>query len=111
MSALPPGFAALEPFVDRWALPTSAERAALRGAATPEEREAFFAAAAPLMEGALDLLDRRPLADHDAGEQRLMQLMLSLAHVAMAVEIQGKDEAKGTPWRERMRITRAPADA
>jgi hypothetical protein len=28
----------------------------------------------------------------------------------MAVEIQGPDEVKSAPWRERMRITRAPAD-
>lgn len=111
MTGLPQGYEALEPFVAHWAVAGSAERACLRADSTAEEREAFFAAAAPLMEGALDLLDRRPLADHDAREQRLMQLMLALAHVAMAVEIQGKDEPKGSPWRGRMRITRAPADA
>lgn len=111
MTGLPQGYEALEPFVGHWAVTSSAERARLRAESAADEREAFFAAGAPLMEGALDLLDRRPLADHGAEEQRLMQLMLSLAHVSMAVEIQGKDEPKGTPWRGRMRITRSPADA
>jgi hypothetical protein len=36
--------------------------------------------------------------------------MLALAHVALAVEIQGPDEVKSAPWRDRMRITRSTAD-
>lgn len=107
---LPAGFTALEPFVARWAVAGSALRAALRGTSTPEERETFFAAAAPLLDRALDHLDSRPLAQLAGPDERLMNLMLSLAHVAMAVEIQGPDEVKSTPWRERMRITRSPAD-
>lgn len=109
-SSLPADFAVLEPFVERWALPTTAERAARRTASTPEERESFFAAAAPLLEGALDHLDGRPLDAFSAGEQRLMGLMLSLAHVALAMEIQGPDETKSAPWRDRMRIVRSTAD-
>jgi hypothetical protein len=109
-AALPDGFAALEPFVARWAVEGSSRRASLRTASTAEEREAFFAAASPLLDTALDHLDQRPLYDLDAAERRLMNLMLSLAHVAMAVEIQGPDEAKSAPWRDRMQITRAPAD-
>jgi len=109
-TSLPAAFTVLEPFVERWALPTTAERAALRTASAPEEREAFFAAAGPLLEPALDHLDRRSLGAFTAEEQRLMDLMLSLAHVALAVEIQGPDEAKSAPWRDRMRIVRSPAD-
>lgn len=108
---LPPDFAALEPFVARWAVAGSAERAGLRGAASPEEREAFFGAAGPLLEPALDYLDSRPLAELDAAEERLMTMMLSFAHVAQAVEIQGPDESGGARWRARMRITRTPADS
>ena len=107
---LPPDFAVLEPFAARWSVANSADRAALRGASSAEERQMFFAAAGPLLEPALDYLDARPLAGLDAAEQRLMALMLALAHVAQAVEIQGPDESGGTAWRERMRITRAPAD-
>lgn len=107
---LPPEFAALEPFAGRWAVRGSANRAALRTASAPEEREAFFAAASPALDRALEYLDARPLNALAATEARLMDLMLSLAHIALAVEIQGPDEAKSAQWRDRMRITRSPAD-
>ncbi|QIG81040.1 hypothetical protein [Stakelama tenebrarum] len=110
MSALPQGFETLEPFVDQWAVAGSAERAARRDASTAEARETFYAAASPLLTSALDRLDGRPLAEHDASETRLMQLMLSLAHVALAVELQQDDEPKHQPLRREMRITRTPAD-
>lgn len=109
-SLLPADFAVLEPFVDRWALATTADRAARRSASTAEEREAFFAAASPLLDPALDYLDGIALDAFSPSEQRLMDMMLSLAHVALAVEIQGPDEVKSAPWRDRMRINRSPAD-
>jgi selenocysteine lyase/cysteine desulfurase len=109
-SSLPADFDVLEPFAERWALPTTAERARRRTASTPEEREAFFAAAAPLLDPALDHLDTIAFDAFSAQERRLMDLMLSLAHVALAVEIQGPDEAKSAPWRDRMRINRSTAD-
>jgi hypothetical protein len=109
-TSLPGGFAELEPFVGRWAVPGTAARAALRTGSTAEEREAFFAVASPLMGSALDYLDARPLDAFTPADQRLMDLMLSLAHVALAVEIQGPDEAKSAPWRDRMRISRSTAD-
>lgn len=109
-TSLPADFAGLEPFVERWALATTAERAARRTASTPEQREAFFAAAAPLLDPALDRLDGIALGAFAAEDQRLMDLMLSLAHVALAVEIQGPDETKSAPWRDRMRIDRSTAD-
>jgi hypothetical protein len=110
MSVLPEGFAALEPFVDRWAVEGAANRAQLRGTSSDDERSAFFAAAQPLLGAALDRLDATPLAGFDAAEQQLMNLMLSLAHVSLAVEIQAGDEARHARMRERMVITRAPAD-
>jgi hypothetical protein len=109
-TSLPADFVVLEPFVERWALATTADRAARRTATTPDEREAFFAAAGPLLDRALDHLDAIPLGAFSPEEQRLMNLMLSLAHVALAVEIQGSDEAKSAPWRDRMRIERSTAD-
>lgn len=110
-TSLPAEFAVLEPFVARWARGTTAERAALRTASTADEREAFFAAAGPLAAAALDHLDARALGSFSPQEQRLMDLMLSLAHVALAVEIMGPEEAKSAPWRDRMRIVRSTADA
>ena len=108
--SLPPAFAALEPFVEQWSLETTAERAARRSASTAEEREAFFAAASPLLDAALAHLDAGPLGALAPADERLMNLVLSLAHVALAVEIQGPDEATSAPWRDRMRIHRSTAD-
>jgi hypothetical protein len=108
---LPSGFETLEPFVAQWALGTSAQRAAQRSQSTAAEREEFFKAAAPLMDAALDYLDGRELGTLNLQDQKLMDLMLSLAHVALAVEIQGPDETKSAPWRDRMQITRSAADS
>jgi hypothetical protein len=107
---LPPGFAALEPFVPQWSLSRTAERAARRSNSTTAEREFFFAAATPSLDAALDYLDERGLRSLSPEDERLMNLMLSLAHVALAVEIQGPDETRSAPWRDRMRIDRSTAD-
>lgn len=109
--SLPQGFAALEPFVAQWAVEDTAQRCEMRGSSTQEEREAFFAAATPLLDAALEYLDGQPLHSLAGADARLMKLMLALAHVALAVEIQGMDEEKGTPWRKRMKVTRSSADA
>lgn len=108
---LPAGFEALEPFVARFAVSGTAARAARRGESTPEEREAFHAAASPLVGKALDLLDTKPVDSLDGAEKRLMDLVLMFAHVALAVEVQGPDESRHAELRKYMRITRSPADA
>jgi hypothetical protein len=103
---LPDGFEPLEPFVAAWAIASVSERATLRGRATAAERRAFYAVASGLLERALDYLDAKPLASLDDGEQRLMQLMLSLAHVALAEETLGDDEPEHARLRAFMPITR-----
>lgn len=110
MNALPHGFAVLEPFVAQWAVAGMAKRAALRSASTHNERQAFYEAAAPLLAQALDNLDAKPVNALDDKEQCLLNLCLSLAHVALAIESQGPDEDSHTPSRALMRITRAPSD-
>lgn len=107
---LPVGFEALEPFVERFAVAGTANRAQLRADVTPAEREAFHAAAKDLIAPALDLLDKKPLNGLDEREKRLLELTLSFAHVALAVEIQGPDEERHAELRAYMRITRSPAD-
>ena len=107
---LPDGFAALEPFAERWAGDTAAVRAHLRDSASFADAGAFYATAQPLVESALARLDAKPLANHDDGERRLMRLMLSFAHVSLAIEVQDREEAAHSKLREHMRITRAPAD-
>jgi len=111
MSMLPDGFAALEPFAERWSVDNAAARDRRRSDSGEEERQAFFAAATPMLDKALEQLDAKPLAEHDERERRLMHMMLTLAHIASAVESQGPDEAKHAVHRSAMRIMRAPADA
>lgn len=110
MSLLPAGFEALEPFAARWAIESAGERAVMRGDAPADERRAFYDAASPLLASALDHLDRKPLAELDESEKRLMRMMLSLAHVSIAEEIQKDDETRHAYFRTFMPVTRAPAD-
>lgn len=108
---LPQGFAALEPFVADWAVEGSAARAALRGSSRADARAAFYAAGRDLLRPALDHLDARGFAGMDEADGRLMNLMLSLAHVSLAVEMQGEAEEGHARMREFMRVTRTPAGA
>lgn len=108
---LPAGFEALEPYVERFALEGTANRARLRSESSEEERLAFHQAAHDKIAAALDLLDRKPVDELDGPEQTLMNLVLAYAHIALAVELQGPDEARHAAMREHMRITRSPADA
>lgn len=109
-SRLPEGFEALEGFVERWAIAGSAARDRLRGESAAAERVAFYNAARELLPSALTYLDRKPLGQFDDKEKRLMNLMLSLCHVAPAVEGQGDEEPKHAKMRAFMPITQAPAD-
>jgi hypothetical protein len=59
---------------------------------------------------ALEYLDRKPLDQFEGKDKRLMNLLLSLCHVSLAVEIQGDDEPKHSKARQYMKITKASAD-
>lgn len=107
---LPPGFDALTPFVAMWTVGTTAERAQLRTDCTAEQRRAFYDTAAPLLEPALAYLDARPLPDLDPADKRLLNLMLSLMHVQMAVEIHREMEPQHAAARATMTITRSVTD-
>lgn len=108
---LPTGFEALAPFADRWAISGSIARAARRGDADPADRAAFFAVAAPLLDAALAHLDNRPIDILPPAEQRLMDMMLTLAHVSLTEEILGDQEPAHARQRQLMRITQTPAGA
>lgn len=109
-TSLPPGFQALEPFAAKWAAPTTPERASLRDESTEAERLAFYEAAKPLISEGLARLDQKPIASFDDKETRLMNLLLSMAHITLAVESQGPDEEKHLKARRHLPITRASAD-
>ncbi len=110
LSRLPEGFAALEPFAGDWAIATSAARAARRDDSGAAEQEIFYNAARDFLDPALAMLDGKPLAKLDEKERRLLDLMLTFAHVSIAVEVQRDFEPQHTVMRRHMRITRTPAD-
>lgn len=109
-SALPPGFEDLEPFVEQWAATSTRERDRRRSDSRPEDRTTFFHAAKDLIDPALTLLDQKPFESLSEQEERLMDLVLGFAHVAMAVEIHGDNEQRHARLRNQMSITRSPAD-
>jgi hypothetical protein len=107
---LPAGFESLAPFVVFWAVDTAAGRAHCRDISNEANRVAFYNAANELLPEALAYLDAKPLCEFDESEQRLMKLVLSFAHVSMAVELQREEEPKHAENRPYLRITRASAD-
>ncbi len=108
--SLPVGFADLEPFAPRFAVAGTAARAALRSESSPDERAAFHAAVKDRVGTALDYLDTKQLNALDQADQRLLNLTLSFAHIALAIEVQGPDEARHATMRQHMRIVRSTAD-
>ena len=108
---LPAEFEALAPFMEFWAANTSAKRAACRDESTEQQRQDFYSVMKPLLPQLLEYLDEKSLAVLDEADQCLMQLALSFAHVAMAVELQREEEPGHARWRHFMRITTTPADS
>lgn len=109
-NGLPSGFESLEAFVETWASEDAAGRAQARMERSETERAAFYEAVQPRLPEALARLDAKPLAELDPAEERLMNLLLAFAHVAMAVEVQGEDEPRFAELSRHMHITRASAD-
>lgn len=107
---LPAGFESLEPFAARFAQAGTAARAQLRSDTSAEERQSFYEAARDLIGPALDMLDAQPPGGLDEAEQRLMNLCLAFAHIALAIEIQGPDEARHAGLRAQMKVVRSTAD-
>lgn len=107
---LPPGFEAQEALAAAWAIAGADNRRLRRIESGKAEREAFFQALTPVVPAALEYLDRKPLEAFDETEKRLMDMLLTYAHVALAVELQGDDEPKHALGARRVTITRALSD-
>ena len=84
---LPPGFSDLEPFAETWCLATEAERWERRLATSLEDMQAFYDAAFPRAEEAIEHCDRFPLDDLPPDVEHLLQLLHSLALVSYAIEV------------------------
>ena len=87
---LPAEFADLEPYAPTWCLATEAMRWERRMASSMEELRAFYDAAFPRLGAAIEHCDLHPLDDLPPDVEHLLQLVHSLALVAMAVEIFGQ---------------------
>jgi hypothetical protein len=86
---LPTAFAELEPFAEKWCLPTEAERWKARlSTSMPVIRE-FYDAFSPRFEEAIDYCDKFPLDDIPEDALNLLHLIYSMIMISMAVEIFG----------------------
>ena len=86
MSTLPPEFADLEPFAD-WCLRTEAERYTKRLASSMDEMQAFYDAAFPRLEAAMEYLDQYPLDALPEDASHLLWLCYSLLNVSFPIEV------------------------
>jgi hypothetical protein len=87
MSTLPAGFAELEPFAERWCLPTEHERYGQRMASTTEQMQAFYDAVVPRAEEAMTYLEQFPLDSLPEDALNLLHLLYSMIQVSFPVEV------------------------
>ncbi|MBX6387854.1 MAG: hypothetical protein IRZ08_02430 [Frankia sp.] len=85
MATLPAGFEDLAPFTD-WCLPEEDARFKKRYASTMEELQAFYDAAFPRIQDAIDHLNKFPLDDLPEDAHNLLLLYYSLITISFAVE-------------------------
>ena len=83
---LPAEFADLEPFAEKWCLPTERERFAARVSTSMDELQAFYDAFFPRADEAIAYCDAFPLDDMPEDAERLLQLLYSLVMVSFPVE-------------------------
>ena len=84
---LPAAYRHLEPWAQRWALPTQNEREVARRAGSGIELKMFYDALIGEMDDIVGHLNTLDLASLPPAEQRLLYLTLSLAEVAPHVEL------------------------
>ena len=86
MPALPNEFADLESFSE-WCLATEKERYTKRLASSMDELQAFYDAAFPRLEAAMQYLDRYPLDELPEEASNLLWLCYSLVNASFPVEV------------------------
>jgi hypothetical protein len=86
MVSLPPEFADLEPFAD-WCLESERERYAKRLASSMHEMQAFYDAAFPRLDAAMEFIDRHPLDALPDDARHLLWLCYSLVNVSFPIEV------------------------
>ncbi|MGQ0700621.1 MAG: hypothetical protein ACT4PZ_20565 [Panacagrimonas sp.] len=107
-TSLPPGYEELEPFVEYWAGATNDIRWDRRSRAAMLEIRRYYDAMLPRADEALSYLEQFPLGDMPADATRLLRLLLSLPHAAMAVEFHRQPRAASSPFPHGMHIQPGP---
>ncbi len=105
---LPEGFQELEPLVGYWAGETNDIRWDRRARAPMEEIRRFYDAMLPRADEALKYLEQFPLGEAPADATRLLCLLLSLPHAAMAVEFHRQPRAVSSPFPHGMNMSKGP---
>lgn len=85
--ALPSRFSHLQFLADEWSLPSERDRQLRRAASTIEELDTVFATLSGEIVAMLDYLNARDFDALTAEETNLLNLALSLAEIAPAVQI------------------------
>ena len=96
MTMLPPEFADLEPFAQKWCLGTEPERYSMRLASSMPEIFAFYEAICPRAEAALEYLDKLELHDLPEDGTNLLHLLYSMIMVSFPVEAWGQPRIPDT---------------
>ena len=89
---LPSAFAELEPFAEKWCLPTEPERWEARLATPMLELREFYDTFTPRFEEAIDYCDKFPLDDIPDDALDLLHLIYSMIMVSMAIEVFGQQK-------------------
>lgn len=95
---LPPGFEELEPLVECWAGASSDIRWDRRSRASMDEIRRYYEAMLPRADEAMRYLEQFPLGEMPEDATRLLYLLLSLPHAAMAVEFHQQPRAAASPF-------------
>ncbi len=86
-AVLPDQFSALEQFVEKWDLPDTNARYAMRLATPIAEQQQFNDAIVADAEAIKTYLDSKPFAEWGDAERRLARLMFAFTLVAQAVQV------------------------
>ena len=108
-SSLPAGFEDLEHLVEQWAGVSPGDRWDRRARAPMAEIQAFYDIMVSRTDAALKYLQPKPLETLEGADARLFQLVLALAHVAMAVELHKQPRAPFSPYPHGIEIIKGPS--
>lgn len=110
-TSLPPGFEMLEEFVPRWSLETFAERMDARHGGDLTEMRDFYDAIVPHVTAIYAALRPYPLNGLPVGHRHLYAMLMSLAHVAHAVERHNGAMPRGTHYPYAVTVIAGPTPA